>query len=252
MGWIIPSESQYIQGMERQLLIDTAHRRTGMVAEAKLNSDGEYLDALQSFCLERQWWWRKKTVALITDPTVAVYDMAAPTSPVNALDCQKIVEVNYFPTNAQTPIILPPDKAYMKLRPMFHDSNIQAAMEDVTTGAPQAYFMVPGSTTQIQITPIPDDAYRMRWTFWAVPNGTQDTLEDMIPLVPAHLQRVLMLNLQLNFLQYATPSKETQMMLTTTTAKYALELAKAIRQNEYADGQIREWKSEEHAIRSHS
>lgn len=236
--------NQFVSGMKRQLIIDTASRRTGRVAEGKLNLNTEYMDALQAFCSEHWWWWRRKTVAFVTTPGISVYDLADPQSPVNALDCQKVRLMQLF---------LGPG-SYTEVPPIFGDDDQQVALEDTTTqGPPAGYFMVPGSTSQIQLTPIPDQAYRLRFHFWAMPNATIDTLDD-VPLIPGHLTRLLIAKLQINILAFAACQPGGGAYATAlegVSQKYMDDLTKASAQRDFADGNAPEWKSQEDAVQSH-
>lgn len=247
---------QFISGMKRQLIIDTANRRTGGVGE-KLNLSAEFLIALQEFCLERQWWWRRKTVTLDTIQGINVYDMSDPESPVNALDCVRIIKCQFFPTPGQIPImptiVGQPSKLVVDVPPIFSDADIQIAMEDeISTGFPVNYFLVPGSSTAIEIVPIPDQSYHLRFNFWACPNGTIDTLADMIPLVPAHLQHLLIPRMEISILSapviLAMPGMGAALQVSQNN--YLAQLARASTQRDFADGHVREFIDRDVAIRS--
>lgn len=257
MPFVIDSGAdQFIAGMKRQRIIDAANKRTGGVAGDKLDLNLEFLSAIQDFCLERQWWWRKKTVTLDTLEGTNVYDMAGPNSPVFALDCQRMIKVQFFPTNGQVPmsptIIGQPQKMVIEVPPLFEDDHIQIAMEDdLSTGPPQSYFLVPGSSSAIQLSPIPDDAYHLRLNFWAVPNGTIDTLDDLIPLVPAYLHHLLITKLELGILSAPVIAAMPGMSgaLVATQAKYDRQIALVIPQRDFADGRVRSFTNTESAIR---
>lgn len=174
------SEPQVKAGMTRQRVIDLANSRTGQVAEKKrLDLDALFLEVLQEFCQEHRWFWRKRSIGFYTTPDVATYDLTDPSK--DAIDCATIISVKYF-INASE---------YVKLDPIFGQDRQDAALESSVRGEPAAYFLEPGYQGKMRILNTPDGAYRIRVSFWSLPNTTSDQQPDNIPLVPGFHHHIL-------------------------------------------------------------
>jgi hypothetical protein len=230
--------------MTRQRIIELANWRTGRVGEKKLDLDGEFLGVLQEFCAEYRWYWRKRSVSFATVAGVATYDLGAtqadaPDQCIDALDCEEIISVKLFSA----------PKEYTRLIPLFDTDSQDEALEDDSTGKPGHYFIEPGSSRTLRITPIPDDAYRLRISFWAMPNTTADTQSSSIPLVPGYLHRILVKGLEAQIFRYVLGDASKQYL--GAKAEYEATVARAAEKRDFAVGKAREWTSSEEAIRSY-
>jgi hypothetical protein len=221
-----------------------ANIRTGRVGEKKLDFDGEFLAVLQEFCAEYRWYWRKRSVAFSTVPGVSTYDLGSPQADapeqcLDAIDCEEIISVKMFSVGKQ----------YHKLLPLFDTDSQDEALEDDGTGTPSHYFIEPGSPRTLRVTPIPDDAYRLRISFWAMPNTTADAQSSSIPLVPGHLHRILVKGLEAQIFRYVLGDASKQYLGAKT--EYEAAVARAAEKRDFAVGKAREWTSSEEAIRSY-
>jgi hypothetical protein len=129
------------QGFTRTQLIAMADARTEKRGKV-LNLDAEFLTALQEFCLEQRWWWRKKSVAFNTVAGTATYDLGDSTR--DSIDCEQIVKggVKLF-TSGTT---------YTELTPIFDSDEQDVACEDTTQGQPANYFIERGTSQTLRLT----------------------------------------------------------------------------------------------------
>lgn len=180
-------------GWSRSHLIDVADRRTDRRATKKLDLDSEFFAALQEFCLEFRWPWRKKTTAFALVPGERTYDMTDPAN-MNAID------FHIFQQRGLRLIMPNGDKR--EVTPVFDTSAIQDIVTDASSIAqsPTRFFIQPAFTINFNFTP--DQAYPGVMSYWAVPNGAPDAQDDVIPLVPGYLHHVLCKKLELQILRF--------------------------------------------------
>ncbi len=237
MPFVIPAfgvSATDSQGMTRTAIIDMANRRTKGIG-AELDMNGEFMDALQSLCMEHWWWWKKKVVYWDTETGVSAYDLAEPESPIYELDVHKVVGVFLYDASG----------CKTELTPIFDEAAQIEMLQNPGSGKPGVYFIIPGTLNQVQLFPAPDQPYRVWFNFWAMPNMTVDRLDDKVPLVPGFLHRLLVLGMECNILRTTDYKK-----FIATQALYDKKVEDADQAKNFADGDTTSWASEDTAIRS--
>jgi hypothetical protein len=179
-----------------------ADRRTERRGSKTLDLQSEFLMALQEFCMEYRWPWRRTTTQLMTSAGNWEYDLTDPAN-ANAPDLQQFMQhgVKIYPNSAQP-------NQYSEVTPLFERDLQDAAIFANTnyptsnSGPPAQYFMMPGDFMTIAFTPVPDQSYAVQLGYWAVPNITDDSLPEAIPLVPSFLHHVLLKKLEGQIFRY--------------------------------------------------
>jgi hypothetical protein len=187
-------------GWTQAQLIELADRRTERRGSKTLDLNSEFFMALQEFCLERRWSWRRKTAAFSLQSGVWQYDLTQPTTG-NLDDLHQFVKhgVKYYP-NSGAP------QNWAELTPIFEKELQTAAIYTNTNvpapAPPQQYFMLPGDYLTLCTVPVPDQNYPLTLDYWSVPNQDIDAVPETIPLVPAFLHLVLLKKLEAQILRY--------------------------------------------------
>jgi hypothetical protein len=196
--------------MKLTQIIEMASKRTERRADKVLDLMSELMVVIQDFCLEHQWEWREKTVTFNTAMAQQEYDMA-----VTAPDIEEIIAMQ---------LVRGTDDV-KRLTRLFDVAAQGEAMEAIATGEPTMWFRKPGAPLILVFSPVPNSVYKMRMTYWAVPVGSPDTFNDVVPLVPEHLHRVLVKGLEKQIFRYTLGESSTQYQ--AAKADYDSELAKA-------------------------
>jgi hypothetical protein len=214
----------------RQGVIDAAHRRTKKIGE-HLNANVEFLTALQEFCAEHRWYWRRRSVRFDTAPSANVYDLAEQ----GAADCERIIRVNWVKG----------PRSLTKLDPIFDHDEQELTLDDDREGPPERYFR---DGDGLHITPTPNAAYSIRIPYWAVPVSLPEQQPNQIPLVPGNLHWILVLAMEKNI--YRAVLGDAAKQYISALSAYQAALDKAANQIEFTDGNNREWISQERGIQS--
>lgn len=246
-----------VGGFSRKQIIEIVNKRTERKAKDGLDLDSEFLIALQEFCWERRWWWRRRLSQFTLVPGTSTYDVTDPTG-INAPDMQQIsrngAKVFPLPTNG-SPLTSAwqPSCQYHPLDPIFdpdqQDTIIQL-QSSYAQGTPQRFFFVPGNPWEIQLDPIPDAAYPFTLSFYAVPNWTADSVPEQVPLVPAYLHPVLIKKFERTVLRYTIGEESAKYQ--AVSEEYEESLEKAQLYGNFSDGQISQIKihDSEDSVRS--
>jgi hypothetical protein len=214
-------------------LADTRTERRGKTLNKKL----ELLNALQEFCMESRFYWRKKTVTFSTIAGTATYDLSA-SGGINESDAEEIIDLQYIKTSTNV----------VTLTKIFDSVAQQEIAQDVTTGEPGSFFIEAGTAQTVRISPIPAGVYTMNLIFWAVPNFDPDDSSEVVPLVPAWLHRTVAKLLERNILGFLFGESDGRFM--RADAEYQKQLQQAMAKRDGVVGKITEWKSHSHAVRS--
>jgi hypothetical protein len=188
----------FLGGWSTLDLIEQADRRTERRGSKVLDLNSEFISALQNFCMERRWYWRRRWATMYLTPGVWQYDISQP-----AVNCGPAMDdfqqfckhgVRYYQTSSN----------WGEITPVF-ERDLQSAGIYSNTYAPnpappQQYFMNPHLV--LNILPVPDKQYPITLDYWAVPNLSPTTLPDLIPLVPAYLKNVLLKRLEAQIFRY--------------------------------------------------
>jgi hypothetical protein len=185
-------------GWTMSALIELADRRTERRGSKTLDLNSEFLMALQHLCMEKRWYWRRKTAMFQMTPSVWQYDLSAAAPGPNAADIQQFVKhgVRFYPAGIGA-------SPWAELTPMFERDLQSAAMVSNAyypiIKPPQQYFINPFMV--LNVTPVPDQAYPTTLDYWACPSIV-DSLGELIPLVPAFMHHVLLKRLEAQIFRY--------------------------------------------------
>jgi hypothetical protein len=186
-------------GWTTSALIELADRRTERRGSKTLDLESEFLMALQEFCLETRWEWRRRMGSFTMQAGVWSYDLTA--LPVPIPDFHQFVKhgVKYYP-NPGAP------QNWAVITPMFEKELQRGAVYTNTTypkpAPPQQYFMLPTTNATIALSPVPDQPYPITLDYWGVPDLTSDSIPETIPLVPPYLHHVLLKKLEAEIFRY--------------------------------------------------
>src|SRR5690349_8512133 len=94
----------------KKQIIEIANRRTENRGKS-LELDSEFLTALQSVCLEKRWWWRRKIVAFSLVAGQSEYHLLDPQS-IDAGDFQQVAKKGFkiFALPGSAPTYLTPSQ----------------------------------------------------------------------------------------------------------------------------------------------
>jgi hypothetical protein len=212
-------------GWTSSALIELADRRTERRGSKTLDLQSEFLMALQEFCLETRWEWRRKVVPLTLTAGKWSYDLTA-IAPIPIFDLHQFVKhgVKFYP-NASQP------QNWCEVTPMFEKERQTAAIYSNTNfpqpAPPQQYFRLPGVPLTLALVPPPDQNYPATLDYWAVPNLDSDAIPEIIPLVPPYLHHVLLKKLEAEIYRYtigegATKFQATMQRYTALVEKYQI------------------------------
>jgi hypothetical protein len=153
----------------------------------------EFWTALDEFCQEKHYWWRRKVFSVQTVVGTQTYDL----SENGAADLSEIEEI--FCVNA-TPTQFPGS-----VHPQFTARDQIAAIygnsAELALIPANGYFLTPGAFQQLNFMAPPDNTYTIAGTYYAVPMIT-DLATVNIPLVPPNLHFGLLYMLERRILEY--------------------------------------------------
>jgi hypothetical protein len=189
-------------GWTSTALIELADRRTERRGSKTLDLQSEFIMALQEFCMESRWEWRRKVATFNLQSGVWQYDLTAlPGATFAVNDIQQVVKhgLKFYP-NAGSP------QNWAEITPMFEKEQQTAAIYSNTNvpapAPPQQYFRMPGIALNMAIWPVPDQNYPATLDYWSVPNIDPDAVPEQIPLVPPNLHHVLLKKLEAEIFRY--------------------------------------------------
>jgi hypothetical protein len=188
-------------GWTSSALIELADKRTERRGSKTLDLESEFLMALQEFCMETRWEWRRKFVQFDLQAGVWEYNLAGAAPLPCITDLHQMVKhgVKYYP-NAGTP------QNWCEITPLFEKALQAGAIYTNTNfpqpAPPQQYFRMPGVALTMAVVPVPDQPYPITLDYWSVPNLTSDEVPETIPLVPPYLHHVLLKKLEAEIFRY--------------------------------------------------
>jgi hypothetical protein len=225
--------------MTKKSIIEAANKRTELRGKA-LDLDVEFLIALQLFCKETFWYWRRKTATFNTVAATPTYDLTAAAGGTS----------KDFHTFCKDGVRLVRTSADVKrLSPVFgiqaQDEYIEATDQD----EPSAYFIEPGTSKTMRLVAIPAAVYKIRYAYWAVPDlAADDPTLNAVPLVPGHLHHILIKALERQILRNTVGEGAARYV--RCDAEYEKDVADARTERDFAQGRVREYRDEDDAIRS--
>ena len=152
-----------------------------------------YAQAIQEFCGEARFWWRKKNLTFATVAATNTYDLTdltnVPTTPAGAgLYIAEITKITVVDSSGNV----------SPVEPVFDDESVAGMIQDTSKRKPDVYTIDTASLTAYQVLrfPLPDGAYTVRVFFWAMPNPTADNSDDVVYIVPTYLHYCLVTALE--------------------------------------------------------
>jgi hypothetical protein len=179
-------------------LIELADRRTERRGSKTQDLNSEFAMALQYFCMEKRWYWRRKFATMLLTAGVWQYDLSVPAVSCGPEmgDFQQFVKhgVRYYQTSSN----------WGEITPVF-ERDLQSAAIYANTyapkpAAPSQYFVNPFLV--LNLVPVPDKNYPITFDYWACPVLNSLSLPTLIPLIPAFMQHVLLKRLEAQIFRY--------------------------------------------------
>ena len=167
-------------------IIDLANSLTERKSEKVISMPQLFTHVLQEFCGESRFWWRKKTFTFNTVASTGTYDLTSITTTpsLSGIAVEEITKVTYV-------------RAYndlAELYPIYDDETyIEIAEDNVTKDVPGRYLMEANNNQVLRIAPLPAAIYKIRVTYWAMPNPATDGLLALasVPIVPPWFHRAI-------------------------------------------------------------
>jgi len=151
------------------------------------DTDFEFFTALDEFCLEKHFWWRRKYASLAVQAGKQTYDLGAAVTAggAGAPDVQEIEEmfvVTGLPTSYPGRVN-PRFTSRQQLAAIFGAQNVN--QEISRTG----FFIDPNTFQQLTFTAPPPTSQTVAFTYWAIPmiTDTAAARQNPPPLVPPWL-----------------------------------------------------------------
>jgi hypothetical protein len=161
-----------------------------LVGQVDLNA--LYFQALQEFCGEKRFWWRKKNLSFSTTGGTATYDLSTATPVTVPAGAGAYIE-------EITKIVLIDGSDVCELDPITDDEAVAGIILDATNSKPAGWTVDSGDLElfqKLRLSPIPNGTYTVRVFFWAMPNADVDQSSDTIYVVPKPLHHCLVTALE--------------------------------------------------------
>lgn len=236
-----------IGGFSWEQVKQIASRRTEKRADS-LDLDAELYVAIQDFCLESRWWWRRKVAQLTLTAGTAQYDLTQ-VNGFNAADFQQFAKNGVKLFYPGSPPVEPPpnpwqNNPWVGPEPVFdadEQDMIIALQASNPPNTPCRYFMKPGGGSVLWFDPIPDNAYPATLAYWACPNYSADDPPQVIPLLPQWAQPALIKKLECQMLAFL--GEEFASKYEMATEEYGRHIEKLKLYRQFADGYVQEFRS---------
>jgi hypothetical protein len=224
--------------MNQEEIIALAHKNTGQrAANIGIDASAMLLAAVQEFCGEHRWYWRKKRFSFSTVASTATYDLTD-SAIADITDLDELISLWRIDSSSS--------KA--SIEPITDEEDQIAALDDTTTGDPTGYFWEDGTDMTLRLVPIPSAVKTVRGRYWAIPS-TIDSSEGTVPLVPGRLHNVLVKRLESMFLA-ALPEGQGTEESVTRLQEYQYLVASAKSRDRLSPKEKRKWVSTDYAVRS--
>jgi hypothetical protein len=175
--------------------------------------------ACQHICKQNRFWWAKKFITFNLAIGTPTYDLST-LAVTPALSETMVSEIISWK------LVIPgaPATSFPKLTPIFDDEGIFSLLESTSTSQPGRYTMGVDGLQVLRIDP-PDQAYKTRLTFWAVPNFNDDSVSIVVPLIPATFHNMIVENIAATVLENTYGLQDIK--ATTMRARYQASLLDA-------------------------
>lgn len=217
--------------MNIQDIVQQVSKRTNKAADQKLNLRVELFLALDEFCLEQRFWWRRKDAIIQLVADQAEYDLSqADVAPQFAqFDKVYLVDANGV-------------DIHCSLTPLFDPKAQLASILNTTSAVPASYFIRVATSPQTLRLQAPSSvAQKLIAHYWAMPmvDDPDSNTEDLpVPLVPKYLHWVLCYGLERRVYEYLYGQNDPR--FTVANARYQEGVIKASRIPEWAVGKVSE------------
>lgn len=221
-------------GWSVQKIVNQVNGRSENRATNKPNFDilMEFFLALDEFCGEKHYWWRRKAASFQAQVGVQSYDLSTnSTGSANARDAVEIEEA--YIVNA-SPFLYP-----KMVHPAFTARQQIAAMfsSQVVSENPiprGGYFLTPGQFQSFELTYPPQQPYTIAFTYYATPmiTDTADAANNPIPLVPPNLHWGMLYALERRVYEYLYGQNDPRWV--TSNARYKDFVAAAARYKQFS------------------
>lgn len=159
-------------------LVQRVQKRTENRANKLIDMNMEFFLALDEFCLDQHFWWRKKRGSFTTAIGTQSYDLSAAAGGTNPdlVELEEVILMNADGITVQA-----------ELNPIVDPQAQLAALLNTVQDTPSAFFIDPSTGLQTLILQAPPNvAQKICYEYWAIPMVTDPT-QDTIPLVPGYL-----------------------------------------------------------------
>jgi len=159
-------------------IVEQVNRRTENRASKLIDLRMEFFLALDEFCNEQHFWWRKKRSSFTTAINTQSYDLsvAAGGSSPDLVELDEMILLNADGVTVAAELI-----------PLFDPQQILAATVQNVQDTPASYFIDPKTSIWTLFLQAPANvAQKILYGYWAIPMVTDPT-QDTIPLLPPYL-----------------------------------------------------------------
>jgi hypothetical protein len=176
-----------------QQIIEQADRRTEKRASKELDLVPEFWMALNEFCLEKRFPWRKKTFFFNTQAAKQTYDLSS-TADTGA------VAPDFYEMKVLYRV--DPNGSTSEITPMLSEDLLNTALENTIAAPPSMYYILPGTTQTLLFNAPMDSIRKIRGGYWALPDPILDSSIEVVPLVPPQLTTGLVVALERRLFYY--------------------------------------------------
>jgi hypothetical protein len=227
-----PGTGGAIGGFSRTQCIEIAQKRTERRG-ATLDLGAEFILALQEVCIETRWWWRRKTAIFTLVAGTTRYDLTDQ-SGFNAADFHQAVRkaVRLYDSTGVVSTVEP------QFDPLEQDK-ILALQSTYPASTPGRYFV---QWPYIIFDAPPDKNYQASIGYWAVPNFTDDSASETIPLLPSHAHGLAIKRLEMH-IEHFSIGENGPVKYEAAAQEYQQMVEKQMLYRQFADGQVNDIKN---------
>lgn len=226
-----------------QQVIEQADKRTEHRAGKELDLVAEFWMALNEFCLEKRFPWRKKTFFFNTIVNQQTYDLSS--SAQGATDTNNAAPDFY---EMITLYRVDASGSVSEITPMLTEDVLNAALENPTPGTPAQYYVVPGTTQVLLLNTKANGIYKIRGNYWAVPEPTLDSSVEVVPLVPVQITPLLVVAMERRLLAYLLGQEDPRVI--QAEARYRRAVALASKMFKFTTNAVLEFSIQDQAVRA--
>lgn len=213
-----------------QQVVEYASKRTERRADSKIDLKMDFFLALDEFCLERHFWWLKKRFVFNTVIAANQYDLSATAANGNIqpggglTDYAQLDELIMLPPTG--PAVINGIPQTTRLTPIFEPDAELAALNNTTSDVPSAYFIDTQTSLTTLVLQAPANAVRtILGTYWAIPQITDTTTENIPSFIPSFLHWGLFIALERRIFRFLYGQKDPRYL--TADAEYKEFIEKA-------------------------